>query len=66
MYTVTLIPVPGMPYCPKPSHLLSIDKGTTRIKVVVSYFPYMTEQGFTFKALTRQIGDNVLRLPGGL
>jgi hypothetical protein len=65
MYTVSLIPIPGMPYCPKPSDLLLIDNGTPRIKFVVSYVPYLTEGGFKFKALTRQIGENGLKLPGG-
>jgi hypothetical protein len=65
MYTVTLIPIPGMPYCPKPSDLLMIDQGTTRIKFVVSYVPYLTEGGFKFKALSRQIGEDGLKLPGG-
>jgi hypothetical protein len=66
MYTVTLIPIPGMPYCPKPSDLLMIDPDTTRIKFVVSYVPYLTEGGLKFKALSRQIGENGLTLPGGV
>lgn len=66
MYTVTLIPIPGMPYCPKPSDLLTIDQDTTRIKFVVSYVPYLTEGGLKFKALSRQIGENGLTLPGGV
>jgi hypothetical protein len=65
MYTVTLIPIPDMPYFPKQSSLISTVNGTTRIKFVVSYVPYMTDGGFKFKALSRQIGENGQRLPGG-
>ena len=65
MYTVSMIPIPGMPFCAKHSSLISMGLGTTRIKFVVSYVPYLTDEGFKFKALSRQIGENGHKIPGG-
>jgi hypothetical protein len=67
MYILSLMPLPGMSGndSPKPTQLIKFDPRSPRLRFMVTYVPYFTENGGVFKILSRQIGEDGLKINGG-